>query len=156
MPACAANVIKGKAASIILMRNLADSAWEIIGGLNTRSVTLDNPVEGTTNQSTSGDFTESEWMGYSTLSVSGSGIIDTRDGEARTIEGTSYNIAATSKLAVSAFNATRSDEFLIIMPDKNIQGCFNITNYENSGDQEGVATFSVSLQSKSTPTVTFK
>jgi predicted secreted protein len=156
MPACAVNVLKGKVAAILLMRNIGDTAWEIVGGVNTRSVTLDNPVEGITNQSTSGDFTESEWTGYSTLSISASGVFDDRDGESRTIEGTAYNIAKVSKLAVSAWNATRSDEFLIIMPDKNIEGCFNITNFESSGDQEGLATFSISLQSKETPTVTFK
>ena len=156
MPACVANVIKGKNSAFILMRNAGDTAWEIVGGLNTRSVTLDNPVEGTTSQSTIGDFTESEWVGYSTLSISASGVVDTRDGTSQTIEGTVYNVGATTKLDVAAFNETRSDEFLIIMPGKNIEGCFNITNYENGGDQEGLGTFSLSLQSKESPTVTFK
>ena len=54
------------------------AAFKKIGGVNTRDLTRDNPVSDGTSQSTDGNETESCYVGYSTVSLSGSGVVDSR------------------------------------------------------------------------------
>jgi predicted secreted protein len=149
---CDANIQKGREL-VLLARNDADTAYEIIGGVKTRGFTFDNPVEDTTNSSTQGDYTESEWTGYSTASISISGQADKRTGV--TDATTGLNIVGSTRLLELATTGNRCGKFKMLNVDTDgyIEGFFNITSFGKSGDTPGLLGFEASLQGKETTTV---
>ena len=151
---CDPNVTKGSEA-ILLAKNAANTAFEIIGGIKSRDNTTDNPVEEITSSSTVGDNTESEYTGYSTDNISVSGVADNRTGVSKVINGVSYNIASVTRLDQLASTGQRCGEFKIIYPNKEKTGFYNITSYGDSGDTPGLLNFTATLQNKGLITSTF-
>ena len=151
---CDPNVTKGSEA-VLLAKNSANTAWEIIGGVKSRDNTVDNPVEEITSSSTVGSNTESEYTGYSTDNISVSGVADNRTGVSKVIKGVSYNIAAVTRLDQLANTGNRCGEFRIVYPNKEKEGFYNITSYGDSGDTPGLLNFTATLQNKSEITTTY-
>lgn len=149
---CEANIVKGREL-VLLARNDLDTAYEIIGGVKTRGFSFDNPVEDTTNSSTQGDYTESEWTGYSTAQITISGQADKRTGV--TDATTGLNIVGSSRLLTLATSGNRCAKFKMLNVDTNgyIEGFFNITNFSKSGDTPGLLGFDASLQGKETTVI---
>lgn len=151
---CDPNVTKGREA-VLLAKNAANTAWEIIGGVNSRDNTVDNPVEEITSSSTPGSNTESEYTGYSTDNISVSGVADNRTGTIRSINGTDYTVASISRLDQLANTGNRCGEFKLIYPTKEKEGFYNITSYGDSGDTPGLLNFTATLQNKGAVTTTY-
>jgi hypothetical protein len=151
---CDNNVKKGNEA-VLLVRNDANTAWEVIGGIKSRDNTMDNPVEDITSSSTPGDSTESQYTGYSTDSMSISGVADNRTGATVTIGGTAYTVAAASRMDKLANTGNRCALCKIVYPYKEKQGDYNITSYGDSGDTPGLLNFTATLQNKSLITTTY-
>ena len=154
MTDCNSNVTKGREA-VLLAKNATNTAWEIIGGVNSRDATTDNPVEETTSSSTPGSNTESEWTGYSTENISVSGVADNRTGTTKTINGVDYIVAAITRLDQLAHTGNRCGEFKLIYPTKETEGFYNITSYGDSGDTPGLLNFTATLQNKGEITPTY-
>lgn len=142
------NVQKGREL-VLLIRNDADTAWEIAGGVKTRGFTFDNPVEDTTSSSTTGDYTESEWTGYSNATITVSGFADKRTGV--THPGTGFNIVGSERLIALATSGNRCAKFQMLNTDTSgyIEGLFNITSLNKTGDTPGLLNFDATLQSRS-------
>ena len=151
---CDNNVIKGSEA-ILLAKNATNTAWEVIGGVRSRDNTTDNPVEDTTSSSTTGSNTESEYTGYSTDSISVSGVADNRTGTTKTINGIDYTVAAVTRLDQLANTGNRCGEFKLIYPNKEKEGFYNITSYGDSGDTPGLLNFTATLQNKGQISTTY-
>ena len=151
---CDANVTKGNEA-VLLAKNATNTAWEILGGIQSRDSTTDNPVEEITSSSTPGSNTESEWTGYSTDNISISGIADNRTGATKTINGVEYTVAAVTRLDQLANTGNRCGEFKIVYPLKEKEGFYNITSYGDSGDTPGLLNFTATLQNKGEITTTY-
>lgn len=151
---CDANVTKGNEA-VLLAKNATNTAWEILGGIQSRDSTTDNPVEEITSSSTPGSNTESEWTGYSTDNISISGIADNRTGATKTINGVEYTVAAVTRLDQLANTGNRCGEFKIVYPHKEKEGFYNITSYGDSGDTPGLLNFAATLQNKGEITTTY-
>ena len=151
---CDANVTKGNEA-VLLAKNATNTAWEILGGIQSRDSTTDNPVEEITSSSTPGSNTESEWTGYSTDNISISGIADNRTGATKTINGVEYTVAAVTRLDQLANTGNRCGEFKIVYPHKEKEGFYNITSYGDSGDTPGLLNFTATLQNKGEITTTY-
>lgn len=145
--ACEPNVTKGRQL-VLLARNDADTAWEIIGGVKTRGFTIDNPVEDTTSSSTTVDYQESEWTGYSQASISISGVADQRTGAIEPVTG--YTIVGETRLLELSSVGERCGKFKMLNVDTNgfIEGEFNITSYNGNGDTPGLLNFDATLQNK--------
>lgn len=148
---CDANVTKGRQLTL-LARNDADTAWEIIGGVRTRGFTFDNPVEDVTSSSTTGEYQESEYTGYSQATLNVSGVADRRTG---TDPLTGLNIVGAERLLELASSGTRCGNFRMLNTKTNgyIEGFFNITSFGKSGDTPGLLNFEATLQSKANVTV---
>lgn len=142
------NVIKGRQL-VLLARNDGDTAYEIIGGVRTRGYTFDNPVEETTSSSTTGEYGEAEWTGYSNCSMSLSGVADTRTGAVDPVTG--LTVVGYARLLELATQGVRAGQFRMLNVDTDgyIDGCFNITSFGSSGDTPGLLSFDASLENKS-------
>lgn len=144
---CDANVTKGRQL-VLLIRNDADTDWEIAGGVKTRGFTFDNPVEDVTSSSTTGEYQESEWTGYSQATLNVSGLADTRTG---TDPATGLNIVGAGRLLSIATTGSRCGNFRMLNTNTNgfIEGFFNVTSFAKTGDTPGLLNFDATLQSKS-------
>lgn len=145
---CEANVTKGRQL-VLLARNDADTAYEIIGGVKTRGYNFDNPVEDTTSSSTTGDYQDSEYTGFSQATLDISGVADKRTGI--TDPATGLNVVGRVRLLELATTGDRCGKFKMLNVDTNgsIEGFFNITSYATTGDTPGLLSFTATLQSKS-------
>ena len=146
--ACKANVTKGRQL-VFLIRDEGDTVYEIAGGVKTRGYTFDNPVEDTTSSSTPGEYTESEWTGYSNASLDVSGVADKRTGTTNPTTG--LNVVGSARLLEVATQGNRCGQFRMMNVDTGgyIDGFFNVTNFNSSGDTPGLLNWTATLQSKS-------
>lgn len=144
---CEANVTKGREL-IFLIRNDADTDWEIAGGVKTRGFTFDNPVEDTTSSSTTGEYQDSEWTGYSQATLNISGVADKRTG---IVGPGGYNVVGSSRLLEVATTGNRCGKMRMLNLETNgyIDGFFNVTSFSKTGDTPGLLNFDATLQSKS-------
>lgn len=145
---CDANVTKGRQL-VFLIRNDGDTAWEIVGGVKTRGFNFDNPVEDTTSSSTTGEYQDSEWTGYSQATLNISGMADKRTGITDPVTG--LNIVGSERLLEKASTGSRCAQCRMWNVDTNgyVEGDFNITSFNKSGDTPGLLSFDATLQSKS-------
>lgn len=144
-----ANVTKGKQL-ILLARNDGDTAYEVIGGVKTRGYTFDNPTEDTTSSSTTGDFNNAEWTGFSDVTINISGLADKRTG---TVNG--FAIVGADRIFTLATTGERCAKFKLLNVENNgyIEGIFNITNFSSSGDTPGLLGFDATLNNNADITV---
>lgn len=142
------NVQKGKEL-VLLARNDADTAWEIIGGVKDRGISFDNPVEDITSSSTTVNYSESEWTGYSNVTMNISGVADTRTGV--TDPETGLTIVGSERLVTLATSGNRCGKFQMLNVDTGgyVEGEFNITSFSKNGSTPGLLNFDSTLQSAS-------
>jgi len=150
--ACEANVTKGRQL-VLLIRDDLDTVWEIAGGVKTRGFTFDNPVEDVTSSSTTGEYTDSEWTGFSNASINVSGVADKRTGIVD--EATGFNVVGSERLVEVATTGNRCAQFRMMNVDTSgfIEGFFNVASFSKTGDTPGLLNFDATLQSKSDVTV---
>jgi predicted secreted protein len=151
------NVLKGKEL-VLLVRNDADTAWEILGGVKSRSVVINNPTEEVTSSSTISEFVEREYTGYSDISFSVDGTADTRVGIVE--PSTGLVIAPFKRLLQIGSTATnRCGRFQLLStnPDLGfiVEGEFNVTSVNVTGATPGLLTFSATLESRAEISITF-
>jgi len=150
------NVLKGKE-FVLSVQNDGETAFELIGGIRTRSVTFNNPTEETTSVTTQTSFTEREFTGFSDVSISGSGTADTRVGV--TDNNSGLVIVGIERIAELATSNDRDGVFKLESVNAgltmSIQGRFTITSFGLSGDTPGLLTFDLTLESKADITVTY-
>ncbi len=118
--------------------DLTETKWKDIGGIQTKSLTIDNPVSDTTSQSTQGDFTDSQFNGYSTVTFNGSGVVDRREDDC---------ISAYKLLSSKAMTGERCARLRLVDEIETIEGLFQITSFEKSGEQQGLVEFTMTAQS---------
>lgn len=142
-----ANVTKGRQL-ILLARNDANTEWQVIGGVKSLSYSLDNPVEDTTSSSTTGEYQESEWTGYSQATLNISGLADKRT---NIEDSNGYPIVGSSRLVTLATTGNRCANVRVINIDTGgiIEGFFNITSFSKTGETPGLMNFESTLQSQS-------
>lgn len=152
MSDCAANVEKGKNL-MLLLRDDDDTEWQLVGGLTSRGLDITNPTTQTTSSSTQGDFMETQSTGYSQISISASGVADKRQG---LHAESGYNFAPNGKLLELATTGERCGKFMLInlATGGMCTGCFTITNYSKTAEQESTISFDLSLESREGVTVT--
>ena len=146
---CDVNVTKGRDL-VFAARDDDDTKWQIIGGVKTTGYTFDNPVEDITSSSTTTDYSESEFTGYSQVTLNISGNADKRTGTVD-IGGTTYDLVGSGRLLELATSGQRCGKFLMLNVETNgfIEGEFNITSYGKTGDTPGLLNFDSTLQSRS-------
>ena len=145
--ACEQNVLKGKVL-VLLVENDAGDGWEILGGVRTRGLTVDNPVEDITSSSTTSDYSESDWTGFSQSTINVSGVADIRTGIVDPVTG--LTIIGYDRLEELANTGNRCGNFWFYNTEtqKGVRGYYNITSYNESGDTPGLVNFDSTLQSK--------
>ncbi len=143
---CEANVVKGREL-VFLIRNDADTEWELGGGVKVTGFNFDNPVDDITSSSTQGDYTESQFTGYSTGTLNVSGFADKRTGIVDAATG--FNIVGSGRLLELATTGNRCGKFKLFNVATNgfIEGIFTITSYGGTGDKPGLEGFDATLQS---------
>ena len=153
--ACESNVSKGRQL-VLLVRNEAETEFEVIGGLQERGFTLDNPSEEVTSSSTTGDFSENEFTGFSALSIDISGVVDKRKGTIDPITG--LVITSFNRLLQIATTGNRCGYFKLISTDPNwdffAEGYMNVSNVNVSGSTPGLLNNTATLSNKSDMIVT--
>lgn len=144
--ACESLVTKGRQL-VLLVRNEQDTAWTIIGGVRSRSYTIDSPVEDVTSSSTTTSFAESDFTGFSQVTLNVSGVADKRTG---TDPNTGYEIVGASRLTQIATSGERCAKFQMINLETQgyIEGFFNVTSFGSTGETPGLLNFDATLQSK--------
>ena len=149
-----ANVTKGRELAL-LVRTDDELTFEVIGGVRDRGISFSNPVEETTSSSTVGEYSESEWTGFSQASINISGVADKRTG---TLDpATGFNITNFQRLLELSTSGNRCGYFRIISTDVNFpffaEGNFNITSIELSGSTPGLLSDTATLESGAGVTV---
>ena len=151
---CQNNVTKGREL-VVLVRTDDETTFEVIGGVRDRGITFANPVEEVTSSSTTGDYTESEFTGYSQATINISGVADKRKGTVDSATG--FNITNFERLLQIATTGNRCGYFKILSTDPNFaffaEGFFNITNIDVNGSTPGLLNDTATLESKADVTV---
>lgn len=129
-----ANNIQGRT---LLLEIFDGGVFKEVGGINTKEFTRDNPVADGTSQSTTGNETEACYVGYSTVTLSGSGVVDTRS---------SATLLAYKTLATIANSSDPTARFRLSDAEESHDGTFNITSFGKTADQQDIVNFSISLQ----------
>lgn len=132
------NNIKGRQ----LILELFDAGvYKVIGGFNARSINRDNPVADGTSASTPATSNETEacFTGFGTLTINGSGVIDTRSGALLLAYKTLATIANSSNPVVNLRFRDTEDSWA---------GNFIITTFEKSGDINDLINFTASFQNE--------
>lgn len=119
--------------------------WLPVAGIRTKEFTRENPVADSTNQATTGNETESCFTGYGTVTMSGSGTIDTR-------ETGLYPYRSLATVANSGDPVIMCQ--LIDALGETYEGTFNITSFGKSTEQNALVEFSIALQNESAITFT--
>ena len=114
-----------------------------IGGIKTKEFTRENPVADTTSQATAGNETESAYMGYSTVTLTGSGVVDKRE---------TASLASYKQLSAIANSSDPCDSFRLTDGTETYTGEFNITSFSKTAEQTDLIQFSISLQNAGTIT----
>jgi predicted secreted protein len=113
--------------------------FKVIGGINTKEFTRDNPISDSTSQSTTGNETESEYVGFSTDTISGSGVVDKRS---------TASLIAYKTLATIANSSDPSARFRFSDELESHDGTFLITSFGKTADEQDLVNFSISLQNQ--------
>ena len=132
------NNIKGRDLAL----EIYDSgAWKYIGGINTKSISRDNPVAEATSSSTpsTSNETESCFTGFGTLTINGSGLLDTRS-SATLLAYKTFSAIAQSNNPVANLRFSDAQE--------SWAGNFNITSFEKSAEINGLIEFSATFQNE--------
>ena len=138
----APNTIKGRD----LLLEILDGTYKVIGGVRTKEISRDNPVSDVTNQATGaggGNETEAAYNGYSTVTINGNGVVDTRS---------DANIAAYKLLASIANSATPVASLRFSDAEESYTGDFLITTFGKTSEENGIVEFSASFQNQGTIT----
>lgn len=128
------NNIQGRT---LLFEIFDGGVFKVIGGINTKEFTRDNPVSDGTSQSTTGNETEAEYVGYSTVTLSGSGLVDKRS---------SGTLIAYKTLSTIANSSDPTARFRLSDELESYDGTFNITSFGKTTDEQDLVNFSISLQ----------
>ncbi len=136
----AANNLQGRT---LLLEIFDGGVFKEIGGINTREFTRDNPVSDVTNQATTGNETEACYVGYSTVTISGAGVVDKRS---------SGTLIAYKTLATIANSSDPTARFRLSDELESHDGTFNITSFGKTGEEQDIVQFSISLQNSSVVT----
>lgn len=131
-----ANTQKGRLMVLSLSID-SGSTYLPIAGINARTVNRDNPVSDTTSQTDTGGESSSAFNGYATVTINGSGFVDTSTDAGQTDWDT---------LSALAFSADPSGFFELSDGIETIDGEFNITSFEKTGEQNGQSEFTFTLQ----------
>ena len=136
-----ANNEKGRDFILQLFDDITDpiaGKWRSIGGIRTKDFSIDNPVSDTTSQSTLGEFTESQFNGYSTVTFNGNGTVDKRYSD---------EILAYSVLEQICMTGNRCARLRLVDSISTVEGIFTITTFSKSAEQQGLVEFTLAAQS---------
>lgn len=147
---CDPNVIKGKQLAF-LIRTDDETTFQILGGVTERGFEVSNPTEDVTSSSTTTEWSEEEWTGYSQMTMNLSINADKRTGQ--TDPATGFEIVGFSRLLQLATSGNRCLYAKMVSTDPSwnfyAEGYFNITNTGQSGSTPGLLTGSATITSKS-------
>lgn len=141
------NVTKG-GQLVLSARNDGDTEWEVIGGVTSRDFAVSNADEVITSSSTNGTFNESQWVGYTDMTINISGVADKRSGFVDDASG--YNVVGKARLLTLATTGERCGTFQLLNVDTmgTIEGEFHIGDYSETAETTSVVNFSASLKSQ--------
>jgi len=139
-----ANTIKGRD---LLLEIFDNGEFKKIGGINAKSITRDNPVSDVTSSSTpdASNETEAAFTGFGTLTIEGSGVVDTRF-DASHIAYKIFSAIAQSSDPVANLRFRDSEE--------SWAGNFIISNFSKNADVNDLVNFSASFQNEGQITYT--
>ena len=118
-----------------------------LGGINTKSINRDNPVADATSSSTptTSNETEACFTGFGTLTINGSGLVDTRS--SATLQAyKNFSSVANSSSPVANLRFRDSQE--------SWAGNFIITSFEKSAEINGLVEFTAAFQNEGEITYT--
>ena len=141
------NVTTGRA--IVLMMSLDDGAtYKVLGGVQQRDITTDDPSSDVTNSATSGNYAENEANGYKTVTLSASGVIDNR------VDADLYSTWEAFKAFYDAgccgkipFKAVEYDCDGNETGRYSMEGNYHVNNVGLSAEQQGKASWTLSAVS---------
>ena len=110
-----------------------------IAGIRTKEYTRENPISDTTNQADTGQETGAAYTGYSTVTLSGNGVVDTR----------TASLYAYKALAAAAHSSTVV--LLCKLADalgEEMEGNFLISSFGKNSEQNGIVEFSIAMQNE--------
>ncbi len=136
---------------LLLVRNDADTEWNILGGIETHALARDIPVETTTNSGTASAFNESAHSGFAELTITASGKHDKRAPFVK--DG--YTVVASARINEIIDTKESCWKFRIENIDTGgfCEGFFNITSYNSGGGIAELTPFDISLQTATETTM---
>ena len=139
-----ANNIKGRN---LLLEIFDDGKFKKIGGLNAKSISRDNPTADVTSSSTpdASNETEAAFTGFGTLTIEGSGVVDSRFDDSH-VAYKVFSAIANSSDPVANLRFTDSQESWV--------GNFIISNFSKNADANDMVNFSSSFENEGQVTYT--
>lgn len=125
------------------------TTWLLVGGVQDLTYSTTNPETDVTSQSTTGEFQEHTFNGFTSAQISGSGVSDSR---------VSATLTAYQKLYSKAYTGDRTVLARIqddaAAPTLSFEGLFIITSLNTSAPIQGQVNFDFSMQSAEDVTAT--
>lgn len=133
-----ANNIKGRD---LLLKVHDGASYIILGGIKDASISRDNPVADATSASTPSTSNETEacFTGFGTLTINGSGLIDTRSDATHM----AYKVFANK---VNSSNPVANLQF--VDSQESYTGNFLITSFEKSASVTDLIAFTATFQNE--------
>ena len=118
----------------VLQRETSASVWETIGGLQTKSLSMNNEMIDVTNHGSNQLRTLLDGCGIFSMSVSGGGV---------------YNADADTLQALEAACKSAVLQSLRLLDEegRTYTGLFKVTTFERASEYNGAATYSITLES---------
>lgn len=124
------------------------TTWKKVGGMQSKNFNFTNPETDVTNSSTTSEYQEHVFNGFSSASFSGSGVSDSR---------VSATLVPYQELFDKATSGDRTAELRFTdgaVPTITIAGIFLITDFNITAEEQGQIAFDWSAQSSQDVTVT--
>ncbi len=144
---CSADIKKG-GSKVLLARNDADNAWEIVGGIESFSHSGEAATEDATSSSTIGDILENAATGFKSSGIDITGKSSTKTGVEPV---TGLNIVGTLRLSDLFYAPGSCGKFQIrdVATGGLIEGTYIISAYNVDDPKSGLETFTATLTHQS-------
>lgn len=124
----------------VLQRETSPGVWETLGGLQTKSQSMNNEMIDVTNHGSNQDRTLLDGCGIRSMSVSGSGVYN---GDSNTLQD----------LEAACLSGVLQSMRLIDEESRSYTGMFKVTTFERASEYNGACTYSITLESSGAITI---
>lgn len=124
------------------------ATFKTIGMVQAKDLSISNPMQNVTAQDTAGPYSDHNHTGYAQFGMTISGVVRERAGVDPVSSLTYFTYKELAAIVNRSDVTGRVMELQLISPVESWEGIFLITEFSQSGGQEEIREFSMTLQNE--------